>query len=145
MIQQIWDRISGALQSLFSTVPKLWTKEEARHLLHQVYFNRVTRPLEGRSQEECQSLLKAIMDPFLIRRSREAINVYHVTSGLSLGLLDGILREPREHHDNDIYYDVISVLLQLDGVSMDVGIKKAVEDLFEGSEAINLQASRSQA
>ncbi|KAF1357335.1 hypothetical protein EJ07DRAFT_157649 [Lizonia empirigonia] len=136
MFFQVLSQILHAVQPFFSPATRPWTKEEARKLLHQVYFNEITHPLEGRSREECQLILSAIMDPLIRRRYREAIEVYHTRNcKFSLEDLEDRLRKPRENYDEDIHYGVMNALLQLDGVSIDDRITTVVDDYFHTSSS----------
>lgn len=124
-------------QSFVSTAPKPWTKAESQRLLYRIYYDNVTRPLEGRSREDCQSHLKTIMEPLLASRHNEAISAYQQSNKhLSIEQLTRIMRNPESDRDEGIYYDIMIQLLLLEGADVQMGIENVIKSFYNQAQSV---------
>ena len=117
----------------FLAKPKPWAFSESKKLLQRLYSDKIVTPLDGRSGQECEQHVRAIMTPLWTRLPR-AINEYQKrVPEISSEDACNALRNPQESH-SDLYYDLMSQLLELDGKTVDTGIHCAVEAFYASKE-----------
>lgn len=108
-----------------------WTRQATKNLLHQVYVERNKRPPNGRSTQECHAQLKATMEPFILQHIKEATSVYQSSNNRhSYAELRQIISAPIEDYHDDIYYGIMTILLQLEKRTIKHQIEIIVRDSF---------------